>query len=693
MLYNFFMKHTYYSFSAIVNQDDLKILYLANIVNPYIGGLLISGPKGSGKSTVVRSVQNILPEYRAVKGCPFNCDPSKPEKFCSFCREKDKIEVVRKKMKIVDLPLSCTEDRLVGSIDVEKLLKEGRKEVEVGILGEANRNILYIDEVNLLPDHLVDDILDAAALHWNRIEREGISIIHPSEFVLVGTMNPEEGELRPQILDRFPLCVKVESVKDPGLRAEIVKRNIIFEEDPESFYKMFEKEEEELKSKILNAKEILKDVKINEKLIEWVSGSCAELKVDGQRPDIVIVKTAMTITAIQARKEVKEDDILYCAKFALIHRTREGGLLPPPEDEEIADVFKKNLKAKGILTSKEGKGFTISFRESVKTEEKEGEGLKKKDYKLEKKHISKNLFSDIREIYLSSKRFIYRFLKNLRRKKLRISRGKRKRVFTEISGRSIRVVKYIRGLNRIAAFPTILNAVRKGHYSLKKGKFGIKDDDFLAWQKMEEESLTLIIIVDVSSSTFPYINVLKEIILSLKKHFRRHNDRIGLISLQGLSAKILNHPTKNQNIILKNLSSLKIHGDTPLADALLEAIHMARLEKVRKPGSKAIVLLLSDCHPEPITHKYEDIFDEPAYQNAIKVASLYKKEKIPFVIINPIFIKGDTPGERLSSILAGVSKGKLIKLKEIKKSYISDRYVIPQRELNNLIVEIEKFLG
>lgn len=315
----------YYPFSAIVDQEDLKLLYLANIVNPYIGGLLISGPKGSGKSTIVRSVINILPEYTAVKDCPFNCDPARPEKFCSLCKERKEIKVIKKKMRIVDLPLSASEDRLVGSIDVEKLLKEGKKEVQAGILGEANRNILYIDEVNLLPDHLVDDILDAAALHWNKIEREGISIFHPSEFVLIGTMNPEEGELRPQILDRFPLCIKISSVKDPELRAEIVKRNILFENDPLEFYKRFENEENKLREKIVNAKEILKEVKVSESIINAVSRSCVDLKVDGQRPDIVIVKTAITIAALDGRKEVSEDDILRCAKFALIHRTRDGG--------------------------------------------------------------------------------------------------------------------------------------------------------------------------------------------------------------------------------------------------------------------------------------------------------------------------------------------------------------------------------
>ncbi|UCC12353.1 MAG: ATP-binding protein [candidate division WOR-3 bacterium] len=333
-------------YSAVVGQERLRRAYLANIVNPKIGGLLISGPKGTGKSTIVHSVEQLLPEYDAVEGCIFNCDPADPALFCTLCRERSAHLPVRKKMKVVSLPLSCTEDRLIGSINIEKLLKTGTKDIVPGILGEAHRNILYVDEVNLLPDHLVDDILDAAALHWNRIEREGISVSHPAEFVLVGSMNPEEGDLRPQILDRFPLCVKLTSVYDPAERVEIIKRNLLFEDDPGEFDRIFKEKDMVVGSTISVARKILPGIAVNEVLIESVARTCAELKVDGQRPDIVIIKTARTLAALDGRTSVMQDDAVFAAELALVHRTRDGGLLEPPSREEIHDTFTRGMKQK-----------------------------------------------------------------------------------------------------------------------------------------------------------------------------------------------------------------------------------------------------------------------------------------------------------------------------------------------------------
>jgi len=337
------MPNKRFLFSAVVNQHKFKTAFLANIVNPKIGGLLVSGPKGSGKSTIVRAAAGILPDYEAVEGCPFNCPPSLPENFCTLCRNRREIKPVRRTMKLITLPLSCTEDRLIGSIDVENLLKKGEREIVPGILGLANQNILYIDEVNLLPDHLVDDILDAAALHWNSIEREGVSVSHPSEFVLVGTMNPEEGDLRPQILDRFPLCVKIGSIMDPAERVEIVKRNLLFDNDPAGFGKKFAAEEEKIRNTVIRARAFLPGVKIGDDLLSCVAQSCAELKVDGQRPDIVIVKTAVTLAALAGRNETRTDDIVLASELSLVHRTRDGGLLEPPTTEEIREALNRQL--------------------------------------------------------------------------------------------------------------------------------------------------------------------------------------------------------------------------------------------------------------------------------------------------------------------------------------------------------------
>jgi Mg-chelatase subunit ChlI len=329
----------HYPFAAVVGQDLLKNVYLANVVDPRIGGLLISGAKGTGKSMVVHSVAGILPGYTSVAGCPFHCDPARPDRICSLCRDRQELPATLERMRIITLPLSCTEDRLIGSLDIEALLQQGKRLVQPGVLGEANRNLLYVDEVNLLPDHLVDDILDAAASHWSRIEREGVSVSHPAEFVLVGTMNPEEGDLRPQILDRFPLSVKIETIRDPPQRVEIVRRNLEFEREPEAFRQRFAGETEALAQRILDARRRLLEIELEDDVVLRVSTACAELKVDGQRPDIVIMKTARAVAALAGQPRITTEGLAIAAEAALGHRTRDGGLLEPPSRDEIRDHF------------------------------------------------------------------------------------------------------------------------------------------------------------------------------------------------------------------------------------------------------------------------------------------------------------------------------------------------------------------
>ena len=341
-------KRLVFPFSAIVGLDRLKLAILINTINPKIGGLLIRGPKGSGKSTIVRALADILPNIEIVRNCPFNCNPHDPSNMCSKCSERFRkglnLPVEEREMVVVDLPLGATEDRVVGSLDVEKAIKHGIEALEPGILADANQNILYVDEVNLLPDHIADDLLDSAATGWNIVEREGISVSHPSRFIFVGTMNPEEGELRPQLLDRFSLSVTVERIMSVKDRIEVVKGNLEFEADPEKFYEKCRPLQEELRNRIAQARKALKDVTIPENLFEAICETCSVLKVDGLRPDIVIAKAASTLAAFENRKEVKLDDVLVAAEFALSHRTREGGFLEPASPQEIAEAFKVTVK-------------------------------------------------------------------------------------------------------------------------------------------------------------------------------------------------------------------------------------------------------------------------------------------------------------------------------------------------------------
>ncbi len=341
-------KRLVFPFSAIVDLNKLKLAILINAINPKIGGLLIRGPKGSGKSTVVRSLADILPTIEAVKDCPFNCDPQDLSNMCPKCSERYKkgenMPVEEREMVVVDLPLGATEDRVVGSLDVEKAIKFGIEALEPGILAEANQNVLYVDEVNLLQDHIADDLLDAAATGWNIVEREGISVSHPSRFIFIGTMNPEEGELRPQLLDRFALSVtvgRISSVKD---RMEIVKRNVEFEADPEEFYRKHSSSQNELRGRITQARQASKEVDIPENMLKAICSACLELKVDGLRPDIVVAKAASTLAAFEGRREVGLDDVLVAAELALSHRTRQGGFLEPATPQEIVDTFKAKVK-------------------------------------------------------------------------------------------------------------------------------------------------------------------------------------------------------------------------------------------------------------------------------------------------------------------------------------------------------------
>ncbi len=278
-----------YPFTAIVGQENMKLALILNVINPALGGVLIKGEKGTAKSTAVRAIAELLPAMEAVEGCHFHCDPLEPNLFCEECSAKYKkglqLAKIAISMKVVELPVSATEDRVVGTLDIEQAIKHGEKKFEAGILAQANRNILYVDEINLLDDHVVDVLLDAAAMGVNTVEREGVSYSHPAKFVLVGTMNPEEGDIRPQLLDRFGLSVVVTGEHDPGKRVEVIRRRLAYEEDADKFIANYAEEQKELGNKIIQARVVLKNVIVTDKLLEAVAALAVELGVGGHRAD------------------------------------------------------------------------------------------------------------------------------------------------------------------------------------------------------------------------------------------------------------------------------------------------------------------------------------------------------------------------------------------------------------------------
>jgi magnesium chelatase subunit I len=314
-----------FPFTAIVGQDEMKLALVLNIVDPGIGGVLIRGEKGTAKSTAVRSLADVLPDIDCVRGCRFRCDPSRPGMLCGECAGLPAAgtpETERVPVRVVELPLSATEDRIAGTMDLEHVLKTGEKRFEPGVLAQANRNILYIDEVNLLEDHLVDLLLDAAAMGVNHVEREGVSFSHPSRFTLVGSMNPEEGELRPQLLDRFGLCVDILGEEDAAARADVVMRRLAYDEDPDAFAEAFRSETEALRGRIAAARDRLGGVAVSRRIAESASNIAMHFGMEGHRADITLIRAARANAALEGKAAVDRDDFRAVAPMALMHRMK-----------------------------------------------------------------------------------------------------------------------------------------------------------------------------------------------------------------------------------------------------------------------------------------------------------------------------------------------------------------------------------
>ena len=315
-----------FPFTKIVGQDDMKRALMLNVIDPGIGGVLIKGEKGTAKSTTVRSLNAVLPYRKVVEGCPFRCEYGKIERYCPYCKERmdkgEKLKPEEVRMRVIDLPLSATEDRVSGTLDLEHVLKTGEKKFEPGVLAAANGNILYVDEVNLLDDHLVDLLLDSAAMGVNYVEREGVSFTHPARFVLIGTMNPEEGDLRPQLLDRFGLSLDIRGERDVKKRAEVVKRRVEYDSDPEKYVEEAKKELDDTCKKLTNARALLPKVVASDEIVDMIVSVTIHFGVDGHRADITMLKAAKANAALEGRKNVTKDDIIATAELVLSHRLK-----------------------------------------------------------------------------------------------------------------------------------------------------------------------------------------------------------------------------------------------------------------------------------------------------------------------------------------------------------------------------------
>ena len=336
-------KSRVFPFTAIVGQAEMKLALLLNVIDPRIGGVMIMGDRGTGKSTTIRALADLLPEIPVVEGDPYNSSPSDPDLQSAEVRERlsqgEPLQQGSCQVPMVDLPLGATEDRLCGTIDIEKALSEGVRAFEPGLLAKANRGLLYVDEVNLLDDHLVDVLLDSAASGWNTVEREGVSVRHPARFVLIGSGNPEEGELRPQLLDRFGMSVEVRTVRDPEQRVQVVEQRSEFDSDPERFLGQFTEPQQTLQQQVVAAQERLGSVSMDPDLRLKISEVCGQLEVDGLRGDIVTNRAARALAAFEARSEVNDEDVARVVACCLRHRLRKDPLEAVDSGDRVVKVF------------------------------------------------------------------------------------------------------------------------------------------------------------------------------------------------------------------------------------------------------------------------------------------------------------------------------------------------------------------
>lgn len=332
-----------FPFAAIVGQELMKKALILNVIDPGIGGVLIKGEKGTAKSTTIRSLEQILPNKGVVKGCPFHCDPRRPESFCPYCAERvakgEVLETETVPTDVVELPLSATEDRVAGTLDLEAVLQTGKKRFEPGILAQANGNLLYVDEINLLEDYIVDMLLDSAAMGVNYVEREGVSFTHPARFVLVGSMNPEEGDLRPQLLDRFGMSVEVKGEKNLAQRSEVVSRRLMFDLDPKAFTASYGKETEEMGDRIRRARAALGGVKTDRKIIDAAAYLSVYFGMEGHRADITMIRSARANAAYEGREQVSKEDLEAVAPLVLAHRLKKKPF-EKTSDYDLDDVHK-----------------------------------------------------------------------------------------------------------------------------------------------------------------------------------------------------------------------------------------------------------------------------------------------------------------------------------------------------------------
>jgi magnesium chelatase subunit D len=574
-----------YPFSALVGQEDLKLALLLNAVSPELGGVLVRGEKGTAKSTAVRALAKLLPPIKVVAGCPYSCDPEAPNPECPAGPHPADALAEERPVRLVELPVGASTDRLAGTLDIEKALADGRKAFEPGLLAAAHRGILYVDEVNLLSDHLVDLLLDVAAMGVNHVEREGVSVRHPSRFILVGTMNPEEGELRPQLLDRFGITVEVTGSLDPTERVEVVRRRLHHETGPEDFAKKWSAADAELTRLVGQARERLGEIRLPEEVLYKIAALCAELGVDGLRGDIVTAKTARTLAAWDGREEVATEDVRRAALLALSHRRRRGPFEQPGIDpEEIESSLADNPDPE----PPEGPNGGASPPESGERSESnlrppEGQTSEARPGAGERNHAATEPFEPVRL--------------EVPEKGRGGPLGRRSRVVGGSLGQPVGAREVGGPVKDVALAATLRAAAPR---QKERGGSGsgilVRRGDLREKVREGREGNLILFVVDASGSMAARrrMSAVKGAILSLLADAYQRRDKVGLVSFRGEGAQLLLPPTTSVELAAPRLEELLTGGRTPLAAGLEKTAEVLKRAELRDAERRSLLVLLTD---------------------------------------------------------------------------------------------------
>ncbi|PKW06978.1 protoporphyrin IX magnesium-chelatase [Streptomyces sp. 1222.5] len=617
---------TPFPFTAVVGQDDLRLALLLNAVSPAVGGVLVRGEKGTAKSTAVRALSALLPEVDVVSGCRFSCDPAAPDPSCPDGPHEPG-GGARRPARMVELPVGASEDRLVGALDIERALAEGVKAFEPGLLADAHRGILYVDEVNLLHDHLVDLLLDAAAMGASYVEREGVSVRHAARFLLVGTMNPEEGELRPQLLDRFGLTVEVAASREPEQRVEVVRRRLAYDDDPVVFAARWAEEEAAVRQRIVAARRLLPQVRLGDGALRQIAATCAAFEVDGMRADIVMARTATALAAWAGRTDVLAEDVRQAALLALPHRRRRNPFDAPGLDEDRLDETLEQFSGDDGGTDDDpdpdgpGGGGGRPAPDSGPQDDAGGAARPEAGEGGQPQASG------------SQEQSAARASEPFRAKVLSVpgigegAAGRRSRARTE-HGRTTGARRPRGALTKLHLAATVQAAAP---HQRARGRSGpglvIRRDDLRQATREGREGNLVLFVVDASGSMAARqrMGAVKGAVLSLLLDAYQRRDKVGLVTFRGADAVVALPPTSSVDAAATRLESLPTGGRTPLAAGLLRAHEVLRVERLRDPARRALVVVVTDGRatggPEPVGH-------------AERAARLFAAEQVASVVVD-----------------------------------------------------------